>query len=99
MKRTGDSILLIFGILASWQVLYWLAGDVALTSPATTAAHLWKLLGTARFLEHAAETARAFGLAVLISLLVGGALAVILRLNPPPGIVSPPCLIPPYSSP
>ena len=59
MKRTGDSVLLILGILATWQVLYWIAGDIALTSPATTAAHLWKLLGTARFWAHAAEPARA----------------------------------------
>ena len=59
MKRTGDSLLLILGILALWQVLYWLAGDIALTSPSSTAVHLGKLLGTARFWGHAAETARA----------------------------------------
>ena len=99
MKRTGDSILLVLGIIATWQVLYWLAGDVALTSPATTAAHLWKLLGTARFWEHAAETARAFGFAVLISLLGGVALGVMLGLNRTAGIVSEPILIALYSLP
>ena len=99
MKRTGDSMLLVLGIIATWQVLYWLAGDVALTSPATTAAHLWKLLGTARFWEHAAETARAFGFAVLISLLGGVALGVMLGLNRTAGIVSEPILIALYSLP
>jgi NitT/TauT family transport system permease protein len=99
MKRTGDSIVLGLGILLTWQVLYWLAGDVALTSPAATAAHLWKLLGTARFWEHAAETARAFGLAVLISLLGGVALGVMLGLNRTAGIVSEPILIALYSLP
>lgn len=99
MKRTGDSILLILGIIATWQVLYWFAGDVALTSPATTAAHLWKLLGTVRFWEHAAETARAFGFAVLISLLGGVALGIMLGLNRTAGIVSEPILIALYSLP
>ena len=99
MKRIGDTILLILGILVTWQVLYWLAGDVALTSPATTAAHLWKLLGTARFWENAAETARAFGFAVVISLIGGVALGVMLGLNRTAGIVSEPILIALYSLP
>lgn len=99
MKRLGDSLLLVIGMLAAWQVLYWLAGDIALTSPADTAAHLWKLLGTARFWEHAAETARAFGLAVAISIIGGGVLGVMLGLNRTSGIVSEPILIALYSLP
>ena len=98
-QRTGDTILLILGIIVTWQVLYWLAGDVALTSPATTAAHLWKLLGTARLWENAAETARAFGFAVVISLIGGVALGVMLGLNRTAGIVSEPILIALYSLP
>jgi NitT/TauT family transport system permease protein len=99
MKRTGDSLLLILGILAAWQVLYWLAGDIALTSPASTAVHLWKLLGTTRFWGHAAETARAFGFAVAISLAGGVALGVLLGLNRTSGVVSEPILIALYSLP
>jgi NitT/TauT family transport system permease protein len=99
MKRAGDSLLLILGILAAWQVLYWLAGDIALTSPADTAVHLWKLLGTARFWGHAAETARAFGFAVAISLAGGVALGTLLGLNRTSGVVSEPILIALYSLP
>jgi NitT/TauT family transport system permease protein len=99
MKRAGDSLLLVLGILALWQVLYWLAGDIALTSPADTAVHLWKLLGTARFWGHAAETARAFGLAVAISLIGGVMLGVLLGVNRTSGIVSEPILIALYSLP
>jgi NitT/TauT family transport system permease protein len=99
MKRLGDSLLLVIGMLAAWQVLYWLAGDIALTSPADTAVHLWKLLGTARFWEHAAETARAFGLAVAISIIGGVVLGVMLGLNRTSGIVSEPILIALYSLP
>jgi NitT/TauT family transport system permease protein len=99
MKRTGDSLLLILGILATWQVLYWVAGDIALTSPASTAVHLWKLLGTARFWENAAETARAFTFAVGISLVGGVALGVMLGVNRTSGVVSEPILIAFYSLP
>jgi NitT/TauT family transport system permease protein len=99
IKRTGDSILLVLGILAIWQVLYWIAGDTAVTSPASTVTHLWKLLGTARFWENAAETARAFALAVVISLLGGVALGVMLGLNRTTGVVSEPILIALYSLP
>ncbi len=99
MKRLGDSVLLVIGILAAWQVLFWIAGDIALTSPAATAAHLWKLLGTARFWENAAETARAFGLAVTISIVGGIALGVMLGLNRTSGVVSEPILIALYSLP
>lgn len=99
MKRAGDSLLLILGILALWQVLYWLAGDIALTSPASTAGHLWKLLGTARFWVHAAETARAFSFAVAISIVGGIVLGVMLGINRTSGIVSEPILIALYSLP
>jgi NitT/TauT family transport system permease protein len=99
MKRTGDSLLLILGILAIWQVLYWVAGDIALTSPASTAVHLLRMLGTARFWEHAAETARAFTFAVAISLVGGVALGVMLGINRTSGLVSEPILIAFYSLP
>jgi NitT/TauT family transport system permease protein len=99
MKRSGDALVLILGILVIWQILYWAAGDIALTSPANTAVHLWKLLGTARFWEHAAETARAFVFAVTISLFGGVALGVILGVNRTSGVVSEPILIVLYSLP
>jgi NitT/TauT family transport system permease protein len=99
MKRAGDALVLILGILVIWQVLYWAAGDIALTSPAGTAVHLWKLLATARFWEHAAETARAFAFAVAISLFGGVALGVILGVNRTSGVVSEPILIVLYSLP
>jgi NitT/TauT family transport system permease protein len=99
MKRIGDSLLLILGVLATWQILYWVAGDIALTSPAGTAVNLWKLLGTARFWEHAAETGRAFAFAVAISLFGGVALGVILGVKRTSGVVAEPILIAFYSLP
>lgn len=99
MKRAGDFLLLIAGILAAWQAMHWLAGDIALTSPLDTFTHLGKLLGTEQFWLNVAETARAFAAAVLISLVGGVALGVLLGLNRTSGIVSEPILIALYSLP
>lgn len=99
MKRSGDFIFLLIGLLLAWQGLHWLAGDIALTSPAQTFAHLGKLLATARFWEHVTETARAFSFAVLISLIGGVGLGALLGVNRTSGTVSEPILIALYSLP
>lgn len=99
MKRGIDSLLLIAGILLVWQVLHWIAGDIALTSPLDTFEHLGKLLGTSRFWLNVAETARAFAVAAAISLFGGVILGVVLGLNRTSGIVSEPILIALYSLP
>ena len=99
MKRTRDTLVLILGILTIWQLLYWVTGNIALTSPASTAVHLWKLLGTTRFWGNAAETGRAFSFAVAISLFGGVALGVILGVNRTSAVVSEPILIVLYSLP
>jgi NitT/TauT family transport system permease protein len=99
MKRSLDFFWLIAGILAAWQLLHWIAGDTALTSPLDTFQHLIKLLGTQRFWLNVAETARAFAVAVAISLAGGIVLGVLLGLNRTSGVVSEPILIALYSLP
>ncbi|MBX3551934.1 MAG: ABC transporter permease subunit [Pseudolabrys sp.] len=99
MKRLVDFILLLVGIVAAWQILHWIAGDIALTSPLDTVEHLGKLLGTERFWLNVAETARAFVAAALISLIGGVALGVALGLSRTSAIVSEPILIALYSLP
>src|SRR5215210_2013439 len=97
MKRSGDFLVLLFGILLVWQCLHWIAGDIALTSPAVTLRHLGAMLLTSDFWRDVAETGRAFGLGVLISLIVG--IGVLLGLNRTAGTVSEPILIALYSLP
>src|SRR3569623_234356 len=99
MKRLIDFILLIVGIVAAWQILHWIAGDIALTSPLDTLEHLGKLIGTERFWLNVAETARALVAAALISLIGGVALGVALGLSRTSAIVSEPILIALYSLP
>jgi NitT/TauT family transport system permease protein len=73
--RLRDSFVLVALLLIVWQLLYLAVGDVALRSPAVTAANLGKLLGDASFLPHVRETALAFAqgfaIAVVVGLLIG----------------------------
>ena len=68
-------LLLVLLLLAIWEGLYLLVGDVALRSPAVTAATLGKLLGDPSFLPHVRETllafAQGFAIAVVVGLLIG----------------------------
>lgn len=99
MRRLTDFVILLIGILAAWQILHWIAGDIALTSPLDTVDHLAKLIGTERFWLNVAETARAFAAAALISLIGGVVLGVMLGLSRTSAIVSEPILIALYSLP
>jgi NitT/TauT family transport system permease protein len=99
IKRFGDYIALFLGLLLIWQCLHWIAGDIALTSPAVTFRHLGALLLTGDFWLDVAETGRAFGLGVLISLIGGIGIGVMLGLNRTAGTVSEPILIALYSLP
>lgn len=80
LRSLRDPILVAISLVALWQVLHELAGDVAVTAPAPTLAHLWEMIGQARFLPHLRETGLAFlqalaiacGGGVLIGLVLGG---------------------------
>lgn len=65
--RALDGVLLVLGLLALWQVLHLIAGDVAVASPAATIARLGVLLTDPAFWPHLFETLRAFGLALVIA--------------------------------
>jgi NitT/TauT family transport system permease protein len=99
MKRLGDFLVLLLGILLVWQCLHWIAGDIALTSPVVTLRHLGALLLTSDFWLDVAETGRAFGFGVLISLIGGIGIGVLLGLNRTAGTVTEPILIALYSLP
>jgi NitT/TauT family transport system permease protein len=99
MTRLGDFIALVLGVLVVWQGLHWLAGDVAVTSPAVTVAHLGALMATSDFWRDVAETGQAFLYGVLISLLGGVGLGVLLGLNRTAGRVSEPIMMALYSLP
>ena len=67
LRAFRDPILVAISLVVLWQVLHHIAGDVAVTAPAPTLAHLWEMIGQARFLPHLKETGLAFLQALAIA--------------------------------
>lgn len=101
-RRRGallDTLLVVLAILAIWQGLHWLAGEVAIASPWVTLQRLAELLADPGFWPNVWETLRAFGLALLYALLGGLILGVILGGHRLSGEVAEPILVALYSIP
>lgn len=99
MRQFIDSMLVVVAILVIWQVLAMMAGDIALASPAVTAARAVELLGSARFWEHVGETSAALLYSLLIAVLGGMAIGIALGLHRLSGEVAGPILVSLYSLP
>jgi len=63
--------ILIAAILAAWQLLFWWAGESALTAPRETIAYAIELLRSPSFYPHLTETAQAFAVALGIAISCG----------------------------
>jgi len=98
-RQARDTLLVLLGLIVLWQLLHWLAGSVALASPWASVVRLGELLGRASFYPNLAETALAFGQALVISLLGGLAIGVALGANRLAGAVADPILVALYSIP
>lgn len=96
LRSAGQLVLLL---LVCWQLLYWIVGDVALRSPLETIAFAAKLVGTGTFWAHIAETAKAFGIALVLAILIGLSTGFLLGLNRFASDVLEPLLIAVYSIP
>ena len=77
----NPSLFLVVGLLVVWQVVFWLVGRNALLPPYETMLYLARLLQTARFWGHIAETGAAFILALIISVVAGLAIGLGLGMN------------------
>lgn len=99
LGRGLDGLAVLVALIVIWQLLHEWAGDVALTSPATTIAHALTLLESSRFWPHAFESLRALGLALAIASLGGLGLGVWLGAHKLSGQVAEPLLIAFYSIP
>jgi NitT/TauT family transport system permease protein len=99
VKRLADNAIIILVILAGWQGLFAYAGDVAITSPATTFAFAAQLLGRATFYGHVGATLLAFLYALAISATGGIVLGLLLGLRRFAGDVAEPVLASLYTIP
>jgi len=98
-RRLQDFALLVACILAAWQALYLIVGDVAITSPASTIGYAIELLPSSEFRPHLAASLTAFGDALLISYAGGVVLGLTLGFHRFSGEVAEPMLGAVYSLP
>ena len=94
-----NGVTLVLALLLFWQILYWTIGEVALRSPLETLRFTAHLVTTEQFWVHFAETAQAFGLALLLAIVIGLAIGFTLGLNGAIAEVLEPMLVAIYSIP
>ena len=99
LRSLRDPLLVAVSLVVLWQVMHMIAGDVAITAPAPTLAHLWTMVGQARFLPHLRETGLAFLQALAIAGIGGVLIGVVLGGHRLSGEVSEPILVGLYSLP
>lgn len=99
MRVRLDSLLLVAALVALWQGLHMIAGDLALSSPADTVARAADLLASASFWDHVAASGSALGLALAIAALGGVGLGVWLGAHRLSGDVAEPFVIAFYTLP
>jgi NitT/TauT family transport system permease protein len=94
-----NGVTLIVALLVFWQILYWIVGEIALRSPLETLRYTAHLVTTEQFWMHCAETAQAFGLALVLAIAIGLAIGFTLGLNRMISEVFEPMLVAIYSVP
>jgi NitT/TauT family transport system permease protein len=98
-QRWRGPILLVLGLVLAWQVLYVLAGDIALRSPVATVDYTVSLLARPTFWPHLIESAKAFGAALAIAIAMGLTIGLVLGFNRLAGDVMEPMFVALYSIP
>jgi NitT/TauT family transport system permease protein len=92
-------LLLILCLLVLWQLLYGLAGEVALSSPVATMRYSVLLLSRPTFWPHLVESGTAFGSALAIAIAAGLLIGMVLGANRLAGDIFEPMLVAIYSIP
>jgi NitT/TauT family transport system permease protein len=70
-RRLLNGALLVVALIALWQVVYWLVGESALSSPLETLRYTARLVARDDFGGHVYDTMRAFVIAFAISVVAG----------------------------
>ena len=100
-RRRGlrNTLVLIIGLLLAWELAYLVVGDVALRSPWQTIRFTVAFVQTDLFWENVTNTLGAFGLALVIAVLLGLAIGFLLGLNRLSADAMEPMLVALYSIP
>jgi NitT/TauT family transport system permease protein len=98
-SRVSDTVILVVGLLLTWELLSLAIGDYILASPGATIVRAGELLRSPVFWGHAASTGIAFGLACAIAMTGGILIGLWLGLRRFAGDVADPILGTVYSIP
>ena len=99
LGRVGEVATLILLLVVLWQVMHYVAGDVAMTTPWQTARYTAGLVTTEEFWSNAVASGDAFVRALAISLLAGPVVGSLLGFRRLSGEVAEPILVALYSIP
>lgn len=99
LERAGELTVLIMLLLAAWQLMHHVAGDVAMTTPLETIRYTGKLLVSADFWPHLQTTGTAFVIALALALAAGSFIGILLGFHRLSGEVAEPILVAIYSIP
>jgi NitT/TauT family transport system permease protein len=99
LRSARNAAVLIAGLLAAWQLLYWFAGEAALKPPLATFRYTAQLVASEAFWPHLSESIRAFAAALAIAVAVGLVIGFWLGFHRLSGQVFEPMLVAIYSIP
>lgn len=99
LGHASDIAILIGLLLVLWQIMHYVAGDIAMTTPGTTFRYTATLLASADFWPHVWTSAEAFAAALAVAMIGGPVVGMILGFHRLSGEVAEPILIALYSIP
>jgi len=99
LTKITDGIVVTIAFMLIWQVLHWMVGSEALTSPLETWQRARVLFSTEAFWENAEETLSALGVALIIAIFGGALCGMVLGFNRRAGEIFAPMFIALQSTP
>jgi NitT/TauT family transport system permease protein len=99
LERVWELAILLGVLLAAWQLMHYIAGDIAMTTPLQTIRYTAGLVSSADFWPHVMTTGRAFVIALALALIGGSAIGILLGFHRLSGEVAEPIVVALYSIP
>jgi NitT/TauT family transport system permease protein len=99
LERAGEVAILIALLIVAWQLMHYIAGDIAMTTPWQTVRYTAGLIGTEEFWTNAVASGEAFVVALTIALTAGPIVGILFGFHRLSGEVAEPVLIALYSIP
>ena len=91
--QVSDLAILVLGLLILWQLLHYLAGEVAMSAPLDTLSYTLRLVGSAEFWPHVLTTGASFVAALAIAMTFGPVIGAVLGSHRLSGEVAEPILV------